>query len=159
MIALDNATTLARSAAASNGLELSPEALSAAADRLAADLTHDAGQLAFDGAAPFRIEAGQVVELGLVEHVLAVVREHGRPAAAPTSAPQTLTTKPGKPEVNTPIATLGRAFAASHDAAVVRETEAMTNPWLPGKINRTHQQIISNKNPDLAAHFKAQAGM
>ncbi|CAM3051369.1 hypothetical protein JHFBIEKO_4424 [Methylobacterium mesophilicum] len=160
MISAISAATLARSAAETNGLSLTPEALSAAADRLAADLAHDENhQLAFDGAAPFRIEAGQVVEIGLVDHILAIVRELGSPVTAPTTSPGVPATRPGKIEIDTPIAAFGRSLAASHDAALVRETEKMPNPWLSGQLNRTNAAIITNKNPSLAAKLKAEAGV
>lgn len=96
MIGLDNASTLAQSAADTNGIALTHDLLTAGA-RLAADLTHHSGQLAFDGAAPFRIEAGQVVDVGLVEHIVAVVREFGSPITAPTSTSAASTATQARP--------------------------------------------------------------
>ncbi len=112
MIRLDNASTLAQSAADTNGIALTHEALTAAA-RLASDLTHHSGQLAFDGAAPFRIEAGQVVDVGLVEHIVAVVRELGSPITAPTSTSAASIATPARPS---PAARSPRSAGAGGDA-------------------------------------------
>jgi hypothetical protein len=155
------AVTVAQAVASDNGLTLDADALAAVVARLTTDLGLDEVRtLTFDIAAPFRIEDGKVVDILPLAHALSVIREHGKLLAKPVpvqDAPSP-TTRPAKIEVNTPIAAFGRALAASHDAAVLREAETWPNPFLAGpNFNRTRQQVLTNKNPGLAARYKNEA--
>lgn len=93
-----------------------------------------------------------------LEHVLALVRELGSPVPAPATRPGAPTARPGKIEVDTPIAAFGRSLAAQHAAAMAKEAETWPNPWVKGQENRTRQNIIRNHNPALAARHRAEAG-
>lgn len=156
------AVTVAQAVASDNGLTLDADALAAVVARLTTDLGLDENRaLTFDIATPFNVARGQVIDVQPLAHALGIIREHGKTVAnpAPIQDAPSPTTRPAKIEVNTPIAAFGRALAASHDAAVLREAETWPNPFLAGpNYNRTRQQVLTNKNPGLAARYKNEAG-
>lgn len=45
----------------------------------------------------------------------------------------------------------------AHDAALAAEAATWPNPWAANQVNRTRQAILQNKNPALAAKFRAEA--
>lgn len=152
------AIAVARGIAADNGLTLDAEALAAAVARLTADLGLDENlSLAFEIATPFNVKHGQVVDVQPFDHALSVIRAHGKPIERKPSAPGAAFDAPTRPKPGAPVSDFGKAFAAQHDAAMIRVTEKMPNPWLPGQTNRTNQTIITNKNPALAVRYKAEA--
>lgn len=160
----ETVATFLGATARNSGLAFAPEALTAAAEQLAGAVERDAtGAFSYSpeaGAAAFRVVAGEVVEIPAADFVASVILKHTQPvrttAPAAAEAAATLATVP-KP--NTPIAAFGRALAASHDAAVLHEAETWPNPFVAGpNFNRTRQQIIVNKNPGLAARYRAEAG-
>ena len=152
-----------------SGLEIDPTALPGVARQIAETVERDAaGRFTYVDAAPFRIVAGQVVDIPVGEHLGALLQEHTKPIplklsspsaqavpapAAPSSAPQWAKRGTGA------ISDFARALAEQQDAALIRESETWGNPWLSGQINRTRQQILLNKNPAMAARFKSQAGV
>jgi hypothetical protein len=161
---VEHATAFLEATARSSGLAFVPETLKTAATELAASVERDAsGAFSFtpEGyATAYRIEGGETVNIPVGEHVATLIRRHAKAAApkaqAQAETPQTST--PVTPPSRDPWAAFGRGLAAKHDAIMIRETEQMANPWLSGQINRTNQAIITNKNPDLAARFKKEAG-
>jgi hypothetical protein len=60
------------------------------------------------------------------------------------------------------FANLGRGLAAQRAAEAERLAKhavSQGNPWLPGRINRTAQGLVANYDPELAARWKAEAGV
>lgn len=152
-----------------SNLAFDPTALPDVARQLAETVERDAaGKLVYVDAAPFKIVAGEVVDIPVEQHVGALLQAHTKPVApkqsastaqgapapaAPSSAPQWAKRGTG------PISDFARALAEKEDAAWVRESESWPNPWLPANLNRTRQQVLINKNPALAQRHRAQAGL
>ncbi len=159
-LSASSALDLARSAASSNGLSLSPEGLAAAAERLAAGLAHQGGTLVAvtpEGGRAIEYVNGEVRDVEAGVFVVGIVRELAAPAKTkPEKAQhQSATPKGG-------IAGLRAGLAADREAAAQRqavEVAQVGNPWLPGRINRTAQAVITRNNPELASRYKAEAGV
>ena len=160
----ETAAQLATDWARSGGYTLTPEGLAIVAERIASTLERDASGFAYRDEAfneTFRIENGTTVPVPVGEFVAGLMQRHGKPTPRPPTAQDapSPTIRPAKIEVNTPIAAFGRQLAAKHDAAVLREASEWPNPFLAGpNFNRTRQQVLTNKNPALAAQYKAQTG-
>ncbi|UIN36390.1 hypothetical protein [Methylobacterium oryzae] len=165
---LDHATTFLESTARSSGLAFEPDALKAAAAELAATVDRDAaGTFSYTPAGystAFRLDKGQQVEIPVGETVAILIRRHAQAAApkaqAQTPAPPAPSSAPDWTRFSRgPVTDFAKAFAAAEDAKILREIATWANPWAKGQENRTRQAVISNRNPALAAQFKAQAGV
>ncbi len=156
------AQQLAADCARSAGLALTPDALSAVAEQIAATLDRDqAGGFSYTESIfgeTFRLDGERAVDVPPGEFIAGLLQKHGR-AAAPVSQTSTSDTPPTRSAPRDPWAALSQGLTAKHDAAMVRETEKMPNPWLAGQVHRTNQAIITNKNPELAARYRKEAGL
>ncbi|OHV16223.1 hypothetical protein BK022_13540 [Methylorubrum extorquens] len=87
----------------------------------------------------------------------ALVQAEPKPVAPDAWLKVSLGGSTGWRRAGDPMAAIMQGLAASDAAALTREMPTYANPWLPGRVNRTHQVIISKSDPALAARFKAEA--
>ncbi|CAO4154090.1 hypothetical protein [Methylorubrum aminovorans] len=159
-LSASSALGLAKSAASSNGLSLSSEGLAAAAERIAAGLVYQEGALIAvtpEGSRAIEYVNGEVRDVEAGAFIVGIARELATPTKTKREKAQhqSATPKGG-------IAALRAGLAADREAAAQRqavEVAQVGNPWLPGRINRTAQAVITRNNPELASRYKAEAGV
>lgn len=163
MTALDTtaaAAWLLQTAKASR-LTFTPETLQAAAEQLAGTVERDpAGGFAYQGeagAAAFRVEGGQVVEIPVMDHLVGIILAHTKPAeTAPTPGAPAQIAGPS-PAARDYRDRFGSKATAASDAALAAEVQTWANPFDPKHPNRTRQTVLRNRFPELAARYEMEA--